>query len=399
MKLFINNKTIINLLLTVLIFAQSCNLIAEENSQIIVGAERTEIYFPLLEGKKIAVVANHTSMIKNTHLVDSLFSSGINLRLIFCPEHGFRGTAYAGEEINNNIDSNTGLPVVSLYGEKKKPNEEDLMDIDIVLFDIQDVGVRFYTYISTMHYIMEACAENEVKLIILDRPNPNGDYVDGPVLDIKFRSFVGMHPIPVVHGLTVGELAQMINGENWLIGSLQCDLEVIRINNYSHSSIYSVPIKPSPNLPNDISIRLYPSLCFFEATEISIGRGTNFPFQVIGYPDESWGDFYFVPQNLEGIDINPKQLGEKCYGIDLRNEDPRSVFSLKYLIDFYNKSNFKDTFFSRIRWIQLLSGNDKLRSQIEDGKSEKEIRESWVKELELYKAKRKKYLLYEDFTN
>jgi len=397
MRFFFSKNRGIYFLLPVLFFYQFQIKNDFEDQKIIVGAEITEKYLPFLERKQVAIVANHTSLIKKTHLVDSLLSLKVDLKKIFNPEHGFRGNAAPGEYLKNFVDPKTGLPVISLYGNNNKPKTDDLLDIDIVIFDIQDVGVRFYTYISTMHYVMEACAENGKKLIILDRPNPNGDYVDGPILDMAFESFVGMHPIPVVHGLTIGELAQMINGEGWLKNAIQCDLEIVKIQNYSHSILYSLPVKPSPNLPNDLSVRLYPSLCFFEATEISVGRGTYHPFQVIGYPDKRFGDFCFIPQSIDGMAPHPVQQDKECFGLDLRDENPDSQFTLKYLIDFYNKSNFKDTFFASGRWMSSLSGTDKLQKQIEAGLTENEIRESWAEQLNQYKEMRKKYLLYEDF--
>ena len=307
-----------------------------EIKRIIVGAERSELYLPFLKDKRIALVVNQTSMVDTMHLVDFLLSKNINVKKIFAPEHGFRGNIDRGKHFNNNIDKKTGLPIIAMYGKNRKPKAEQLKDIDVVVFDIQDVGVRFFTYISSMHYVMEACAENNKKVIILDRPNPLGDYVDGPVLKPKFKSFVGMHQIPVVHGLTIGELALMINEEGWLKNGVKCDLEIIKMQNYNHSIHYYLPIKPSPNLPNDISIRLYPSLCFFEATNVSIGRGTKFPFQVIGYPNKKFGNFTFTPKDIPGMQINPLHENEVCYGINLQNSNPDTIyFSLKYIIVLY----------------------------------------------------------------
>jgi uncharacterized protein YbbC (DUF1343 family) len=405
-------KKIIILLVVTIFFSNiliSCNRAGknhEPNSDsifqdtvknIIVASEQMEEYIDLIKNKRIALVVNQTAMVRNNHLVDTLLSLGIDIKKVFAPEHGFRGDVAPGDHINNEIDEKTGLPIVSIFGQKLKPTPEDLADVDIVIFDIQDVGVRFFTFISTMHNVMEACAENNKKMIIFDRPNPNGDQVDGPVLKSGFESFVGKHKIPVVHGLTIGELAQMINGEHWLKDSLQCDLTIITCKNYDHSMLYSLPVKPSPNLPNDISVRLYPSLCFFEATNFSIGRGTQIPFQIIGYPDEKFGTFTFTPVDIEGMQTNPLQEGKLCYGIDLRSENITSKFTLKYVIDFYNTSQMGKNFFSRSDWFNMLAGNSELQQQIIDGKNEQEIRATWNDELNLYKVLRKKYLLYKDF--
>ncbi len=297
--------------------------------------EQTEKYLPLLKGKNIALVVNQTSVIQNTHLVDSLLSHKLRIKTIFAPEHGFRGEADAGAHVANGIDKKTNLPIISLYGNNKKPTSAQLKGIDLIIFDIQDVGARFYTYISTMHYVMEACAENGIPLLILDRPNPNGMYVDGPVLDMKFQSFVGMHPIPVLHGLTVAELAKMINGEKWLKDSAQCELVNITCENYTHQTTYSLPIKPSPNLPNDQAIALYPSLCFFEGTIVSVGRGTEMPFQLYGHP--SWKTAYsFTPISTAGASSPPYQ-NQRCYGYNLENTSTDG-FTLSYLIQAYQNT-------------------------------------------------------------
>ncbi len=369
----------------------------KEEKPIVVGAERLDLYLDKLKNKNIALVVNQTSRVKQTHLVDTLLSLGVKIACVFAPEHGFRGNADAGEHIENHTDKKTGIKIVSLFGKNKKPTKEQLSGIDVVIFDIQDVGVRFYTYISTMHYAMEACAENNKHFIVLDRPNPNGDYIDGAVLKPQFKSFVGMHPIPVVHALTVAELAQMINKEGWLKDSVVCPLEVVPCANYKHKKKYSLPVKPSPNLPNDIAIRLYPSLCFFEATEISIGRGTYFPFQVIGFPDSSFGNFAFEPKSIVGMSKFPKHENKTCYGIDLQNESTDVKFTLSYLLDFYKKWKSEKPFFARSRWMNLLSGTDALQAQIKQGLNEKQIRKSWEKDINSYKLLRKKYLLYEDF--
>src|SRR5690606_13033265 len=306
----------------------------EEPPKLEVGAVQFDRYLPLLEGKRVALVVNHTSLAGDVHLADTLKSRGVNLVKIFAPEHGFRGTADPGEHIEDGVDRKLGLPVVSLYGNNRKPTSEQLTDVDVAVFDIQDVGTRFYTYISTLHYVMEACAENGKKVIVLDRPNPNS-YVDGPVLDTAFRSFVGMHPIPVVHGLTVGELARMINGEGWLAGGRTCELEVILVNGWSRNDFYSCPVRPSPNLPNDQAIRLYPSLCFFEGTVISVGRGTQTPFQVIGNPLLVGMEYHFTPVSIEGMMKNPPFENQVCYGLDLRNVPVERRLNLQYVIDMY----------------------------------------------------------------
>lgn len=372
----------------------SINVNAGES--LITGAERFEEYLPLLNGKRVGMVINHTSVVgqQKAHLLDTLLSLKVNVVAVFAPEHGFRGNADAGEVIKDGKDSRTGVPIISLYGDNKKPTAQQLRNIDVVVFDIQDVGARFYTYISTMHYVMEACAEHKKEFIVLDRPNPC-DYVDGPVLETSFRSFVGMHPIPVLHGCTVGELASMINGEGWLKATPKtCKLTVIPMKGWKHGQFYSLPVKPSPNLPNDQSIRLYASLCPFEATKISVGRGTTYPFQVLGAPNKKYGAFTFTPHSLPGFDKNPMHKDKLCYGLDLRQQDVTSGFSLKYIIDFYKKSGEGAAFFSRSRWMDLLMGTSKVRTAIIAGKSEAEIRNSWQKELNSYKDMRKKYLLY-----
>jgi len=374
----------------------------ENQSKIVVGAAQFSEYLPLLEGKRIALLVNQTSMVDDSHLVDTLLSVnnsqelGIVIDKVFAPEHGFRGQADAGEQVSNGIDSNTGIPIISLYGKNKKPTPEQLKGLDWVIFDTQDVGARFYTYISTMHYVMQACAENGVKMMILDRPNPNGMYVDGPVLDMKQQSFVGIHPIPIVHGLTVGELAQMINGERWLDSTVTCDLSVISMQNYDHTMTYSLPVKPSPNLPNDLSIALYPSLCLFEGTAISVGRGTYAPFQQIGHPDFANDSPYsFTPVSIDGMSKYPKHQDKKCFGIDFSKEPISYGFSLKHLIDYYHKYEAKDKYFNN--FFKKLAGTDQLEQQIKDGMSEEEIRATWQEDLSAYRMMRKGYLLYEDF--
>jgi uncharacterized protein YbbC (DUF1343 family) len=359
------------------------------------GAERSEVWEPLLDGKRVGVLVNHTSLVGERHIVDVMFTKGINIRKIFAPEHGFRGNYDAGELVGNETDPDTGIPVISLYHENREVKDKDIKELDVVVFDIQDVGVRFFTYTSTMHYMMEACARNNIEFIVLDRPNPNGDYVDGPVLKPDFRSFVGMHPIPIVHGLTTGELAKMINGEGWLEKDLHCDLKVITMQGYKHSMYYELPVKPSPNLPNMLSVRLYPSLCLFEATVMSVGRGTYFPFQVVGAPEAVYGDFSFTPVSIEGMAKNPKYKGRKCFGKDYRGLNPESQrFSLEPFISFYKKANDGTQFVSRPEWLNLLSGDDRLKHQMEKGWSEEKIRQSWSDELKEYQNLRRDYLLY-----
>jgi uncharacterized protein YbbC (DUF1343 family) len=366
---------------------------APQKSTVIVGADQLDLLLPKLQNKSVALVVNHTSLTGKTHLADTLKSRGVNIKKIFAPEHGFRGTADAGEQVKDGVDTKTGLPLVSLYGTNKKPTPEQLDDIDVVIFDIQDVGIRFYTYISTMHYLMEACAELEKKLIILDRPNPNGSIIDGPVLLPEFKSFLGMHPIPVAHGLTVGELAMMINGEEWLGPRKKCDIEVIGVKNWKHSDPYLVSIKPSPNLTDNQAIRLYPSTGLFEGTVISVGRGTEMPFQILGHPKLKGMPFQFTPVSIPGMAKNPPYENQICYGIDLRNAKPEAKVSLKYLIDMYKAFPEKDKFFNAASFDKHL-GTSVLRQQIIQGMSEDAIRQSWQKDLEAYKLIRNKYLLY-----
>ncbi len=370
---------------------------------LVLGANKTEAYLPLLQNKKIGIVGNQSSLILNqskenepptyTHLVDSLVSLNMNVVKVFAPEHGFRGIADAGETIKDGKDVKTGLPIISLYGDNKKPKKEQLKDIEVIIFDLQDVGARFYTYISTLHYVMEACAENNIPLIILDRPNPNGHYVDGPTLKPEHSSFVGMHPIPVVHGLTMGEYGLMINGEKWLKNSITCNLQVIKMDNYDHELKYELPVKPSPNLPNAKAINLYPSLCFFEGTNVNVGRGTNQQFQVYGSPflNKEKFSFTYTPESMEGAK-NPKHLGEMCYGEDLGNAEFLRELNLSWLITAYkntaNQKEFFNSFFTK------LAGGTELQEQIEAGLSAEEIKKSWQPELEAFKIKRQDYLLY-----
>jgi uncharacterized protein YbbC (DUF1343 family) len=342
---------------------------------------------------------NHTSLVGDRHLVDVLKTQGVDIGTIFAPEHGFRGTADAGEKIKDGLDPETGIPVVSLYGQKRKPAPEDLADLDWVIFDIQDVGARFYTFISSMHYVMEACAENDKPLIILDRPNPNGHYVDGPLRLEGYQSFVGMHPVPVIHGMTVGEYAQMVNGEGWLANGVRCQLKVVTCEQYSHQSAYTLPVKPSPNLPNMRSIYLYPSLCFFEGTQLSIGRGTDKQFQVLGHPDLAIGEYTFTPQPNPGAKY-PKLQGKECRGYDLTTLSEEEIrakarLDLSYLIQMYNAFPKKSDFFLENKWIDKLAGGPDLRVQIMAGQSEEEIRKSWEPGLMKFNSIREKYLLYD----
>ncbi|MEA3491959.1 MAG: DUF1343 domain-containing protein [Campylobacterota bacterium] len=362
------------------------------------AAKRPDLYLPLLKGKSVALVVNHSSLVGREHLVDFLLKNGVDVRKIFAPEHGFRGRADAGAYVKNSRDTKTNLPIVSLYGKHKKPTKQDLAGIDLILFDIQDVGVRFYTYLSTLHYVMEAGAQQNTPLIVLDRPNPNGHYIDGPLLEKKYRSFVGLDPVPVVYGMTIGEYARMLNGEGWLKRGVKVKLTVIPLANYTHDSFYSLPIKPSPNLPNDRAITLYPSLAFFEGTVMSAGRGTEKPFQLYGAPKYRVKKFSFVPQSRAGAKY-PKFKGERCYGVDLSRDSfkkkrAKRELNLSYLRDAYAKYPDKKSFFLKNRFIDRLAGSDQLRKQILAGTSESAIRKSWQKDLNRFKRIRKKYLLY-----
>ncbi|WP_422107718.1 exo-beta-N-acetylmuramidase NamZ family protein [Winogradskyella sp.] len=382
----------------------------QDDKAIIVGANQTETYLPLLEGKRVGIVANQTSVIFRTtsttseksgndspftHIVDSLLKHQIDIKKVFAPEHGFRGKADAGETIKDGVDTKTGLPIFSLHGKHKKPTEQQLEDLDIVVFDIQDVGVRFYTYISTLHYVMEACAELEVPLLILDRPNPNGNYVDGPVLEKAHSSFLGMHPIPLVHGMTIGEYAQMVNGEGWLKDSVTCDITIVELKHYNHNSTYSLSIRPSPNLPNDQAIKLYPSLGLFEGTNINAGRGTEFQFQRYGAPflDKNHYKFSYTPVPNFGSKY-PKHKGTLCYGVDLSNTIAERRFTLKYIMDAYSNATDKTKVFVTSNFTAH-AGTETLQQQIESGMSENEIKASWQDELSAYKTMRMKYLIYD----
>lgn len=369
------------------------------NHPVIPGAWRTAVYFPLLKDKKVGVVANQTSMIKEVHLVDSLISAGIKVVKVFTPEHGFRGNAEAGATIKNDWDSKTGLPLISLYGAKKKPAAEDLAGIDMVILDLQDVGARFYTYISTMSYMMEACAENSIPLMVLDRPNPNGFYVDGPVLKPEYSSFIGMHPVALVHGMTMAEYARMVNSEKWLKNKLECKLQWVECEGYTHKTRYNLPVRPSPNLPDMASVYLYPSLCLFEGTPISVGRGTTVPFTVIGHPDFKGGNYSFTPVPIKGVSENPPHKSVECHGYNLK-ENAVEIWKegglrLEWLIEMYKALGNKPGFFTGS--FDKLAGSDELRIQIQSGMSEQKIRESWEPGLKEFKKMRRKYLLYPDF--
>ena len=370
------------------------------SADIKVGADQVDEFLPQLKNKTVAIVANQTSMIRHTHLVDSLVALRIKIKCVFAPEHGFRGNASAGHKIATQVDEGTGLFTISLYGKHLKPTAQDLKNVDVVLFDVQDVGVRFYTYISTLQYVMEACAEQNISLIVLDRPNPNGFYVDGPVLDKKYSSFVGMNPVPVVYGLTIGEYAMMLNGEHWLNQGLHCKLTVVTIKNYTHKDLYQLPVKPSPNLPDMTSVYLYPSVCFFEGTRVSVGRGTNRPFKQIGYPGFKDGDITFTPKNLPGIADHPMYEDTLCRGLDLAEFGKMYVPNFKMIYLFWLKGMY-DSFPSKGKFFtdffDKLAGSDQLRKQICRGKDEEDIRESWEEDLNNYKVIRKKYLLYNDF--
>ena len=387
------------LFFTISIFFSCCDTYAQRkilnDQDAIVGASRLELYLPEIKDKNVGIVANQTSVFNGTHLIDTLLTYNIDIRKIFTPEHGFRGKADEGASVGNSIDEKTNIPIISLYGNNKKPTPSQLEDIDVLLFDLQDVGTRFYTYISTMTYVMEAAAENDISVIILDRPNPNGFYIDGPVLEDENSSFVGLHQVPVVYGLTIGEYALMVNGEHWLKDSLHCKLQVIPLGNYDRDCIYRLSVKPSPNLPNWESVYLYPSLCFFEGTVVSVGRGTQFPFQVYGHPSIQ-ADFTFTPRQAEGRN-KPLLCDKQCFGKDLTDyahnfKKEKAKINLSWLIEAYNQLKDKEKFFNN--FFLKLSGTKELQQQIEDGLSEKEIRDSWKEELDKYKEIRKKYLLY-----
>jgi uncharacterized protein YbbC (DUF1343 family) len=370
---------------------QDSTLIAAPSSSLMTGAEQFDRWLPLIKDKRVALVVNHTAVVGSKHLVDTLRALQINIVKIFGPEHGFRGAVPDGETIDHSVDSRTGIPIISLYGKHKKPTPDQMQDVDVVVFDIQDVGTRFYTYISTMHYAMEACAENNKPIIVLDRPNPN-PFVDGPMNEKPFSSFVAMHPIPVAHGMTVGELANMINGEKWLAEKKSCDLTVIPLKHWRRAEGYVLPIPPSPNLPNQQAIRLYPSMCFFEGTVISVGRGTEFPFQILGNPKLTSMSYSFTPKDIAGVTKNPPHKDVLCYGMDLTKAAIPSQLDLSYLITFYKAYPEKDKFFTS--YFNTLAGTPKLKDQIIQGLTEREIRATWQSGITEFLAKRKPYLLY-----
>ena len=399
-------KTIVRTLLLLLAGWFACHDTAAQ--RIETGADQLNTLLPLVEGKRLSLVVNPTSLCGHTHLLDTLVYNKVKIDQVFVPEHGFRGNAEAGETVKDGKDTRTGVPIVSLYGKSKKPTARQLETTDIVIFDIQDVGARFYTYISTLYYVMQSCAENGKKLIVLDRPNPC-DHVDGPLRQPKYKSFVGLLPIPLLHGCTVGELAQMINGEGWLGKGVQCRLQVIPVKGWKHGQPYSLPVKPSPNLPNDRAIAFYPSLCPFEGTSVSVGRGTLYPFQLLGSPllapsapddgtpSSDAFSFRFQPQPLKGYDSAPLHAGQYCYGLDLRKAAAPAGFSLQYVIYFYNaykEAGMADQFFSRASWFDLLMGTNQVRIDILGGKTEEEIRSRWEKDLEAFRKMREKYLIY-----
>lgn len=374
-----------------ILLSASCSAQVTKSS-LILGAEQLDVLLPKVHGKKVGLVVNNTALVSKTHLADTLLSRRVQVKKIFGPEHGFRGDAADGQHIDDTIDKKTGVAVISLYGKNSKPTAEQLQDLDVLIFDIQDVGARFYTYISTMTYLMEACAENGKKLIILDRPNPNGSYVDGPVMQPELKSFVGMHPMPITHGMTVGELALMLNGEGWLSGGVTCDVEVIKLKNWKHDDDYSLPVRPSPNLPNDQAVRLYPSICLFEGTVISVGRGTPTPFQVLGNPELKTLPYSFTPVPLKGYSLEPPHKDKLCYGLDLRTVTPARKVDLSYLLQFYQLFPEKEKFFTS--YFDKLAGTSLLKQQIKEGLTEEQIRASWQPGLDAFKAKRKNYLLY-----
>ena len=381
-------------LLLFFLFALNANLAFTQNS----GASQTHSYFRLLANKRVAVVANPTSVVGKTHLVDTLLSSGIQVVKIFAPEHGFRGEAGNGDHVSNGSDPKTKLPIFSLYGNHTRPTVEMLSNVDVIVFDIQDVGVRFYTFLATMQEVMEAAAISKKEVIVLDRPNPNGYYIDGPVMtDKKLYSFVGQLPIPIVHGCTLGELARMINGEGWLTDGKACELTVIPCSDYTHNSYFELPIKPSPNLPNITSIYAYPSLCLFEGTCISIGRGTNLPFQQFGFPNCKVGETSFTPKEIPGVSTNPPFENQLCKGIKVSFEKRPTQLNLSWIVSMYSNYPNKEKFFSSPGFFDKLAGTTMLRKQILEGRTEEEIRFSWQQDLDAYKIIRKKYLLYPDF--
>ena len=364
-------------------------------ADIIMGAQNSQAYIPQLVGKRVALVVNQSSLVQGEHLVDKLLREKVNVVKIFAPEHGFRGSADAGQHIKNQRDRATNLPIISLYGKHKKPTPKDLSNVDVVIFDIQDVGVRFYTYLSTLHYVMESVAQKGIPIVVLDRPNPNAGRIDGEVLNLNYKSFVGMHPVPILYGMTIGEYALMINGQGWLKNGIMASLKVVRLGNYTHNTTYTLPIKPSPNLPNDLSIYLYPSLAFFEGTTFSAGRGTTSQFQLYGDPHYKKRSFFFTPISREGAKY-PKHENQRCYGVDLSGEfiSINDGINLSYLIDAYRNYPYKKRFFLKGNFIDKLSGSSHLRLQIMAGKDARAIKKSWQSGLNHFKKVREHYLIY-----
>ena len=366
------------------------------SNQLILGAERFSLYLDSLKGKRIAIVGNQTSVVGTTHLVDTLLSLGVNIKKVFSPEHGFRGDADAGEKVNNSVDLRTGIPLISLYGSSKKPKNSQLEDVDLVIYDIQDVGVRFYTYISTLHYVMESCAESDIPLIVLDRPNPNGHYIDGPILEKEHKSFVGMHPVPIVYAMTIGEYALMINDECWLADSIHCKITIVPCKNYSHRMKYVLPIPPSPNLRSEVSIAMYPSLCLFEATTVSVGRGTERPFEMFGHPNFPQTDFSFTPIASFGAK-NPLWENNLCHGFDLQVSEKKRIYdiNLNHLLEAKRLLGDSIVFINQVGFFDRLAGTSNLRKQILEGQSAREIRNSWKPGIQQFRKMRSKYLLYD----
>ncbi len=393
------HKSLYHLLLLCLVSVLSIGDLISQNT-LRMGSERMEVLLPMLQGKRIGLMVNQSSVVgsSQTHLLDTLLSHNIEVTKIFVPEHGFRGQVDAGKYVRNDIDQRTGLPIVSLYGKRKRPTAEMLNNVDILLFDIQDVGVRFYTYISSMHYLMDAAAEYNKLVIVADRPNPN-DFVDGPILENDCKSFIGIHPIPIAHGLTVAELALMINGERWLDeGKKRCRLEVIPMEGWKHGDPYSLPIPPSPNLRTDKAIELYPSICIFEATIMSVGRGTNLAFTSLAYPHKAFGKKLYTPQPQKGADLNPKHRGKLCYGVDLsRSFIDKKEINLDWLVKYHAIAQREGlSLVNQRQLFSLLMGNKRILKMLQEGKSAQEIRASWLPSLEPYKILRRKYLLYPD---
>jgi len=373
---------------------QSDNIASDTVRPIMVAAEDTASYIQMLRGRRVALTANPTSQAFGRHLLDVMLEAGVMVDRVFAPEHGFRGAAEPGEKVGTEVDSRTGVRIISLFGNNLKPSAEQMRGLDYVVYDIQDVGCRFFTYISTLHNVMEAAAECGVKVLVLDRPNPNIDCVAGPIRESDCKSFVSMDPIPIVYGMTVGELANMINYEGWLKNGVECDLTVIPCRNYSRDMRYELPVRPSPNLPDYLSVRMYPSLCLFEATNISVGRGTRRPFTSIGFPDESYGQYVFTPEDIPGMQTNPLHEGKRCFGVDFGNVNPDDQhFTLKYLIDMYRISGGKCI--TRTQWLSLLYGNKTLPKMLSDGATEQEIVKTWEPGLQQFKERRKRYLIYE----